>query len=109
MEYINTQEGKDKYLTLVREEFIKNLTDKYCQGSESSWEMETMSFYHSGHELSKMNDAEYGVVDFNTLPEIPGDSKQYCGIAGTVIETNNTRHTVSLLTKYGVVDVKFYS
>lgn len=67
-----------------------------------------MSFYHSGHELAGMNNNTYNTRNFNELPEIAKDN-QLCTIAGTVISSNNTRHTVSLLTNYGVVDVKFYA
>ena len=106
MDWLNSQEGVTAYTELLRKEFVDDLKEKYCKGSLSAWEMETMNFYYSGYELEKMNDYMYGVQNFNTLPEIP--SEKCSAIAGTIINVVNGKHTISLLTRYGVVDVKFY-
>jgi len=106
MDWLNSSEGATAYTDLLRKEFIEDLKEKYCKGSLSAWEMETMNFYYSGYELEKMNDYMYGVQNFNTLPETP--SGKCSAIAGTIINVVNGKHTISLLTKYGVVDVKFY-
>ena len=104
MSWLNSSEGLDAFNNLIKEEFKNELRTKYCQGSPSKWEMDTMGFYKSGHELAAMNDNMYGVRDFRTIK----DGEKGCAIAGTVIEVINAKHTISLLTKYGVVDVKFY-
>ena len=104
MSWLNSSEGLDAFNNLIKEEFKNELRTKYCQGSPSKWEMDTMGFYKSGHELAAMNDNMYGVRDFKTIK----NGEKGCAIAGTVIEVINAKHTVSLLTKYGVVDVKFY-
>lgn len=94
------------------------LKDK-APGTLSSWEMETMSFYHGPHELAGLDEKFYGIKNFNMLPEEPiettvtyGDRsysvKQMYNIAGTVIGKNKDKHTVTLLTRYGVVNLKFY-
>ena len=106
MEWFNSPQGINAYTELLREEFIDELKNKYCKGSLSTWEMDTMNFYYSGHELEKMNDSMYNVKNFNDLSETP--SKDLCAIAGTIINVINGKSTISLLTKYGVVDVKFY-
>lgn len=104
MTWFNSQEGLDAFTSLLRQNFVNELKEKYCLGTQSKWEMDTMGFYKSGHELSEMNDVMYGVRDFNTLKS----GEKPCAIAGTIIEVINAKHTVTLLTKYGVVDVKFY-
>ena len=98
---------------------FRELWDKYAQGNISSWEMDSLCFYYSDHELKSINTSRYGIRDFNTLPTIPDvdyffkrNNKQIpvyklCKIAGTVIGKNDTRHIVSLLTTTGVVSVKF--
>lgn len=104
---------KDEYKNIIRE--------KYCQGSISKWEMDSVSFYASGHELDNINFADYRVVNFFNLSEEPeivssrisanGNTVyQYklSRIAGTVVNVNRQKHIVSLLTTNGVVDVKFF-
>ncbi len=108
MDFLNSEKGKQEYLELVQGEFIKGLRDKYCSGSVSKWEMDTMCFYHNGHELANMNNVMCNVKDFNSLPENPEEG-EICAIAGTVTNADNAKHIVSILTNYGVVDVKFFS
>ena len=70
-------------------------------------------------ELKDMNDSKYGVINFFDYPEEPiienwwkrGERNipiyELNRIAGTVISKNDVRHSITLLTKYGVVPVKF--
>ena len=90
--------------------------EKYASGSEARWSMEALCYYDGEHELEHINEEEYGIVNFFNLPEEPeayswqnrkvvGEWKRVpkykiVRIAGTVLDQNNTRHTVSLLTKY---------
>lgn len=107
MTWFNSEDGVRAYNELLKQEFVNELRAKYCGGTLSKWEMDTMNFYYSGHELEKMCDSMYGVVDFNSLSE-NSSPKDIKAIAGTVINVINAKHTISILTKYGVVDVKFY-
>lgn len=107
MTWFNSEEGSQAYNNLLKQEFINELKTKYCSGTLSKWEMDTMNFYYSGHELEKMSDSMYGVVDFNNLSE-NSSPKDIKAVAGTVINVINAKHTISVLTRYGVVDVKFY-
>lgn len=100
----------------------KEWNDKYCRGSISKWEMDSLSCYYSGHELAKVNNGYYNIVDFNTLPVLPVEVSKSVNpktgveysnynvvrIAGTVLNADKAKHIVTLLTVYGVVDVKFY-
>ena len=52
MNFLNSEEGKDSFQQLEKNQFIQELQDKYCKGSIAAWEMETLSFYHEPHELA---------------------------------------------------------
>ena len=93
--------------------------DKYALGSISKWEMDSLSFYNSPHELSNISNI-YNINNFFELPENPIIDKIFTKndksivlyklniIAGTVIDKNKAKHTATLLTTDGVVNVKFY-
>ena len=85
----------------------------------SAWEMKSLCFYYHEHELASVNKKKYGIVDFNTLsPDSEVDYywkkngrdipiyKTYI-IIGTVIDKNDIKSSISLLTTTGVVTVKF--
>ena len=90
---------------------------------KARWEMDALSFYYSHHELeATMRGAysqQYGLVKFQDIPATPIVVKEdpenkwvkykLYRICGTVLDKNKMRHTVSLLTPDGVVNVKFYS
>ena len=98
---------------------FKEQWDKYAQGNISSWEMESLCFYYHDHELKNIDTQKYGIKNFFNLPSEPEvdyffkrNGKQIpiyklCRVAGTVIGKNDTRHSVTLLTVDGVVNVKF--
>ena len=121
MAYLNSSEGLNTYRELEINNEIKTLEDKFAIGSVASWEMDTMCFYHEPHELSSLNEVLYNVKNFEKLPEYPTPRKvmtksgtekdvyDLCTVAGTVIANNNTKHTVTILTKHGVVDLKMFA
>lgn len=94
---------------------------KYADGSYSKWEMESLSFYYGDHELRHVDDIKYGIKNFFDLPEEPVQGRPYqwkgktlyehelCRIAGTVLDRDKNKHTITLLTKDGVVNVKQWS
>ena len=93
--------------------------NKYALGSVSKWEMDSLSFYNGPHELEGINNI-YNIANYFNLSETPlVDKIFYKGdkpivlyklntIAGTVIDKNKAKHLVTLLTVYGVVNVKLY-
>lgn len=105
--------------------------NKYCLGTISAWEMDSLSFYYSGHELASAPVEQYGIARFTDIPENPvvigtsvrkvkdkttGETKETTWdkyalyrIAGTVLDKNKNKHSVTLLTTDGVVTVKFYA
>lgn len=116
------------YIKLHQEELLEQLNskivklewDKYCTGTISKWEMDSISCYLHEHELASVKESEYGLVDFFKLPEEPIIDQvinikgkqiplfKINRIMGTVLDKNKTRKTVTLLTKNGVVNVRIF-
>ena len=94
--------------------------EKYYSGNISSWEMSSISCYIHEHELQNVDYDRYGLTRFGDVarePEIeryiPIKGKQVpifklFRIAGTVLDRNKQKKTVTLLTTDGVVTVKIY-
>ena len=116
-EYIKSHH--DSMLKSYNTILFKKEWDKYAQGNISAWEMEALCFYYHDHELKNIDTQKYGIKNFFNLPTEPEvdyffkrNGKQIpiyklCRVAGTVIGKNDTRHSVTLLTTNGVVNVKF--
>lgn len=115
------KENKDDMLDVINKLAIKTELQKYAMGSESFWEMESISYYYGEHELIDVEESKYDIESFFELDEEP-DVKMIVQrqgrpcplynlhtIAGTVIDKDKTRRTVTLLTVAGVVIVKLYS
>lgn len=119
VQWFNEEETVNKYNDCQFQE----LWNKHGEGTTSKWEMDSLSFYYSDHELTHLNESLYSVADFFQLPEEPvaydyyvryikGERKEIdkytiTRIAGTVLDSDKNKHTISLLTKQGVVSVKF--
>lgn len=108
-------------LNTMNQILFDNMWDKYCEGSLSKWEMDSISCYFHEHELANINNHCYGFADFEWLPEEPEveytfttkDGKQVPlfrieRIIGTVLDRDKSKKTVSLLTTSGVVTVKIF-
>ena len=110
---------QDQIVEALNTALFKEEWHKYATGNISAWEMSSLCFYYHEHELLHIDKRKYGIVDFDSLSSISTidyffrrNGKQIpiyklSKIAGTVIGKNDTRHTVSLLTTAGVVNVKF--
>lgn len=119
-DWFNSQEALDAY----NNAFFKSVWDEKASGTEASWNMEACCFYDQEHELANVDEKYYGIVNYFDLPEEPEPYDWYSRkvdgewkrvpkyritrIAGTVLRSDNSRHSVALLTCYGVVNVKFY-
>lgn len=107
-------------LEKVNNKLTEDVWNKYCSGSISKWEMDSISCYIHKHELSEVNYEEYGWKHFNDLPTTPEIEKyipikgkmipifKLNRIAGTVLDRDKSKKTVTLLTEDGVVVVKIY-
>ena len=123
-DYMKTKEALNEVNTIKINEFKKPL----FEGGINRWEMQSISFYSNEHELEKANCEKYDIVNFFDVPEESQVEKyghftirkgEEAGkevtypiwklnlIAGTILSKNNTKHMVTILTKEGVVNVKF--
>ena len=112
---------KDNYnelITKYNDMLFMEMWEKYAGGTQSSWEMDALCFYHGEHELAHIDMRKYNIADFNQLMSGEIDYIFKRGqnqipiyklyrIIGTVISKNDNRHSISLLTPTGVVSVKF--
>ena len=110
----------EELLVQVNDRLIKDTWDKYCLGSMSKWEMDSVSFYSHEHELVNVNMDDYGFSDFFDLPEEPEVDRvipikgkmvpilRLHRIIGTVLDRDKAKKTVTLLTTRGVVTVKIF-
>lgn len=104
----------------VNNRLTSDMWNKYCQGSLSKWEMDAVSFYSHEHELAHVNTRAYDITDFDKIPETPVVERiipikgrqipifKLWRIAGTVIDRDKSKKTVTLLTTNGVVTVKIF-
>ena len=114
------KENASQLLEAVNERLTRDMWDKYCQGNMSRWEMDAVSFYSHEHELKNIRKAPYNIINFSDIPEnpvvervLPIKGKQIpimkiFRIAGTVLDRDKAKKTVTLLTTDGVVTVKVF-
>ena len=115
------QKNADKLLDAVNARLTSEVWDKYCKGSISKWEMDSISCYISEHELADANPNGavkfdlYGNLDeepqIDYIANIKGKSVPiyYINrIIGTVLDRDKSKKTVTILTTDGVVTVKIY-
>lgn len=114
--------ASDATLKLYNDKIFTKLYIEKVKMPKNHWSVETINFYDGEHELAHSNPKDYGVVDFNSLPEEPepyefytryidGEAKKMpkfkiSRIFGTIIATDKNHRIVSLLTPTGLVNVK---
>ena len=119
--------GSKQAVDLFNLHDFEQLRQKYALGTIEHWQMESLSCYLGKHELSGVNNNKYGIVNYFELPEIPFVEDYYYiwikedgirkrkaipkkviyRLAGAVLDKDKYKATLSLLTIYGVVQVKF--
>ena len=112
---------QENILSNLNNILIEENKNKYASGSISKWEMDSLSFYYHDHELSNLKNEVYDIVDYFSIPEEPEIDSVFKGkddatitlfklnrIAGTVIDKDKNKNTVTLLTPTGVVVVKVW-
>ena len=114
------QKHAAELLVAVNNRLTEETWNKYCLGSMSKWEMDSVSFYSHEHELENLDLWRYELSDFENLSEtpivdrvIPIKGKQVpilklFRICGTVLDRDKSKKTVTLLTTSGVVTVKIF-
>jgi DNA polymerase-3 subunit alpha len=104
------------------ERLFQELWKKHAEGTVPHWNMEALCYYDGEHELEHVNEQMYGIVNFFELPEEPEPYEWYTRyidgkpkaipkykisrIAGVVLNSDNSHHMITILTKYGVVNIK---
>ena len=116
------KEHNQELLDAVNSRLIKDMWNKYCEGNISHWEMDAISCYIHDHELKKLKNSAYGFVDYKKLPEEPEVNYEFKSkqtgqkiplfkirrIAGTVLDKDKAKKSITLLTTTGVVTVKIF-
>jgi DNA polymerase-3 subunit alpha len=114
------KENANTLLEQVNERLMSETWNKYCTGSLSKWEMDAVSFYSHEHELAHVKKSLYEITDFSKIPENPVVERvlpikgrqipifKLYRIAGTILDKDKAKKTVTLLTTDGVVTVKIF-
>lgn len=114
------KQNTEALLNAINQRQFKEMWDKYCAGSISSWEMSSASCYFHEHELDNVNYGYYKIDDYFQLSSEPDIERiinikgrtiplyKIHRIAGTVLDRDKNKKTVTLLTTKGVVTVKIY-
>jgi DNA polymerase-3 subunit alpha len=117
-EYI--KKNLDDLLKRFNQILFDDLWNKYCVGSISKWEMDSVSYYSHEHELANTKQQVYDCVDFFKLDEEPEIDRiisikgkqvplfKIVRIMGTVLDRDKAKKSVTILTTSGVVTVKIY-
>ena len=114
------QKNADRLLEEINNRLFQEMWDKYCKGSISQWEMDSISCYLHPHELEGINLSSFGVVDYFELPDQPILDRnifikgqkvplwKIFRIAGTILDKDKNKGIITLLTTSGVVTVKIF-
>lgn len=115
------KENQQTILSTLNDKLINETIDTYASGNISKWEMDSLSFYYHDHELSKLKTTAYEISDYTKLNLEPKIKNEYRSkddkvitiyelnrIAGTVIDKDKNKNSITLLTPSGVVNVKIW-
>lgn len=119
--------NSDECLSAYNESRLEDIKREVMCDSLAEGEMASCCCYFGEHELERINGDVYGVKNFFELDEEPVVESYWTKrnketglemqipkfridrICGTVLGRNKTKHVVTVLTEFGVVNVKFYS
>ena len=116
------QKNNVELLNKINDRLYKDTWDKYCLGTISKWEMDSISCYIHDHEMVQVRNSIYGFSDFSKLSDEPQVNYEFTSkqtgqriplykiyrIAGTVLDKDKNKKTVTLLTTDSVVTVKIF-
>lgn len=113
--------NKEELLTNLNNILYQEVYNKYCLGSISKWEMDSVSYYNHPHELAQVDQIAQGWADFNRLSEEPEPEYTFTTkdgktipmfhierIAGTVLDRDKTKRLITILTTTGVVTIRMF-
>lgn len=114
------QKHQSELLSQLNDGLFNETWKRYAQGSYSKWEMDSLGMYYHKHELDRVNQTLYNIVDFDALSDSPIVDYTFKRngieipifktnrIMGTVISKDDAHSSISVLTiNSGVVTVKF--
>lgn len=118
---LNDPKVIESYNHLAFEQLYKDsVKDDIHHPNVNAWSFDATSYYHyDAHELENINYKEFNLSHFNELPEQPRFIERHYGkrswkqydiskICGTVVDRDDNKHIVYLLTPdNNVVSVKF--
>lgn len=96
------KENEENLIDAIQTEDVKDIWNLYCSGNDSAWEMDTLGFYNSSHELANININTHSIKNLTD-----GNYKNTVDIVGTVLSKEPYKHMVTILTPEGVIDLKF--
>ena len=115
------KENQEEILSSLNTKLIDEIWEKYADGTLSKWEMDSLGFYYHDHELQDLKNDIYGISSIKALKPEPEVERTFMTkdgseikmfkisrIAGTVIDKDKNRSTVTLLTPDGVITVKVW-
>lgn len=115
------KENQEELLLAMNKDIIDSAWQKYASGSLAKWSMDSVVYYQDEHELEGVDFGDFDVKDFFSLPIEPEVASSFttkrgnevnlyrlCYLAGTVIDKDKNKASVTLLTTTGVVTVKAY-
>lgn len=114
------KDNADYLLESMNNILLQQMWEKYCLGTISKWEMDSISCYIHEHELLGVDSVKYEFSNFFDLAAEPEVERivnikgkivpmyKLRRIIGTVLDRDKTKKTVTLLTTDGVVTVKIY-
>lgn len=104
----------------VNNRLMSDVWNKYCLGSISKWEIDSVSCYFHQHELQDVNYRLCGFSNFFELSEQPEIDRiieikgkkiplfKIHRICGTVLDRDKSKKMVTVLTREGVVNVRVF-
>ena len=113
-------EHQKELLTKFNNILFNEMWNKYAKGNLSTWEMDSVCFYYSPHELKDIHYNLYGLQNFDLMPREPRVERTWkrkgielpiyalTRIIGTVIAKDDAHSNIYLLTpEMRVITVKF--
>lgn len=112
--------NQEQLLAALNKALFDETWEKYCSGDELQWQLDSMNFFFSGHPLDNVTnklgveltaqkdiieDAQdgYFIIKDKEIPKM-----RLYSIAGTVIDSDTTKGTVTLQTQDSVVTLKIF-
>lgn len=112
------KEHMEEMLTKLNNAIFEQEWNKYCNGTISKFEMDSIGFYYHEHELETVKDKYDDYFSLPNEPEIEYSFPSKNGttipiykihlLVGTVVNKDKLHNMISLLTPTGLVNVKLY-